>query len=123
MLGNNTKKIRGDGEAMKIYKVIQPADCEGKTSHTIGYFTTRELAEKVFLSNLGNFSMGHSDHSAMKFNIQEIFLYDNIHSFAGSFDAIPTCLLPFIPENERKEVLRASALRKLTDDEKKALGL
>jgi hypothetical protein len=86
----------------KIFILNMPNDCEGRSSHDVGYFTSAKLAQEVGSLGFGNQSMG--PNSGL---IREVTLFASMAEF----------------QNHNADALRAKALAKLTPDEKKLLGL
>jgi hypothetical protein len=84
-----------------LWKLDMPADCEGRTSHTVGYFTDERVAVLVGKKSYGNKSMGPCDGF-----VRPIEVFDSLVDF----------------EDNRIDAVRKRALAKLTVTERKALG-
>jgi len=97
-----------------LYRLEQSGDCEGRTMRTVGYFTTKALADRVGASNFGNHAMGGNQA-----RVTEVVVYSTLEEFIQSN---PTARALFTPGAEQKR-LRETALAKLTLAERDALGL
>mgnify|MGYP003394358863 CR=1 FL=1 len=88
--------------AQIVYELSMPGDCEGRSTHVVGLFRSEVAAKAIGKSGEGNRGMGPCDGY-----IKEVLVYDSVNDFQVSVD----------------NLVRARALAKLTDEEKRALGL
>ena len=107
-----------------IYKLIMPDDCEGRTTHIVGFFVNRLDAQSVGQAGIGNKLMGPSVG-----RVEEVKVYNDLTEFVGdnlnkaASEASRQKLLSLLDGPARTEALRRSALAKLSIDEKIALGV
>ena len=100
-----------------IYRLTMPNDCEGRSSRTIGYFSSEQDAEAVGETQVGNLAMG-DDYG----RITNVVLYTSVDDFcqnAGDLGAEAARRL----SPDHLEDLKKSALAKLNAAEREALGL
>jgi hypothetical protein len=101
-----------------VYQLHQPADCEGRTSHIVGQFTSEALAEAVGKTGFGNHSMGPSDG-----RVTALIVFDSLHEFLAANRDAPDIerVIEIAPDPDA--VRRGRALAKLSDEERELLGL
>jgi len=105
---------------IKVYQLTMSGDCEGRSTHTIGYFREQEHARKVGKTGFGSQSMGPDEGQ-----VNAISVYESVEDFVDAMHRAGyngvDCLKPLVANPE--DLLRRSALAKLTLEERKALGV
>lgn len=98
-----------------VFRLKQPADCEGRSSHVVGMFSEQRDALKVGKSGFGNSSMGPNDGT-----VTRVEVFESILEFA---EKNPTYDGTGLSAMEQQARLRKSGLGKLSAEERAALGL
>jgi hypothetical protein len=94
-----------------VYELTVPADCEGRSSHTVGFFMDPGIAERVGQSGYKNAGMA----SRPEYRTTEAYVYESLDEFVRNHpDAINKI------DGLRSRITKA-ALDKLTEAEKVAL--
>lgn len=97
------------------FRLEQPSDWEGRSSHVIGVFAEQKDAMTVGKSGFGNRSMGPSAGT-----VSRVEVFESVQEFAENnpkYDG--TGLSP----GEKAARLRAQGLAKLSAEEREALGI
>ena len=99
-----------------LFKLTMPGDCESRSSSTIGFFASEELARNIARTGHGNMLMGPNEGQ-----IYTLHAFETAEEF---YEHTPAADPTKYPEPlDIPAILRRRALAKLSPEEQEALGL
>ena len=101
---------------MKVFELKAAADCEGRSSKTVGYFLNYEDADVIRKSGWKHEAMGGPYESS--FAIREVKVYSTAIQCITDQNVPATYLKGVLDSGQLKHVALSQALKKLTPDEK-----
>lgn len=99
-----------------MYKLVVPADNEGRHTTCVGYFTSLALAQDI--GRTGYKNRGWNSDS---FSIDEVSIYASIEEFATENDIEESALGLVLKPEKLTRILQQRALAKLTAAERASL--
>lgn len=116
--GKPSQEDRQEDLMKTIYALWQPGDVEGRTSYVVGHFTDKAVAEAIGATNFGSHAMGGS-HGRVK----EVKLFESAEDFYKANERADPTQYRGPGTINAVELLRERAMAKLSEPEKRALGL
>ena len=106
---------------MKVYRLTAPADCEGRTTQTVGYFAEFNDALSIHMSGYKNQERGGPGDPAHY--IERLEVHESVLGFVSSSDMSSLMVDRILNDEEADGVHRRRGLAKLTKRERSALNL
>lgn len=99
-----------------FFELVMPGDCEGKSLRSVGYFTDEAVARNIGKAGHGNMLMAPNSGE-----VRELRVYETAEDF---YEDRPDADPYRYPEQiDLDKISRERALKKLSPDERRALGL